>query len=73
MIGKSLSLRLQSVGQNQIAKWTGQSVSAAGWKFRAEPPKNSYSGPGAAWQTQDSVRLPKIYGPNDPEQTAGGI
>ncbi|MEJ6594504.1 N-acetylmuramoyl-L-alanine amidase [Parasphingorhabdus sp.] len=61
--GKSLKLRLQSVGQNQIA--IGRLSFLPPVKFRAEPPKNIYSVKVPLGKPLDSVRLPKIYGPND--------
>jgi N-acetylmuramoyl-L-alanine amidase len=64
--GKSLKLSLQSVGQNQIA--SGRQSFLPPLKFRAEPPRKSYSVKIPLGKPQDSVRLPKIYGPNDPSR-----
>ena len=62
--GKSLKLRLQSVGHDQIA--TGRHSFLPPLNFRAEPPRKSYSVKMPLGKPRDSVRLPKIYGPNDP-------
>ncbi|MEO9601132.1 N-acetylmuramoyl-L-alanine amidase [Parasphingorhabdus sp.] len=61
--GKSLQLSLKAVGQSQLA--TGRQSFLPPLKFRAEPPKKSYSVKVPLGKPQDSVRLPKIYGPND--------
>lgn len=64
--GKRLNLRLQPVGQSQIA--TGRQSFLPPANFRAEPPKKSYSVKMSLGKPRDSVRLPKIYGPNDPNR-----
>ncbi len=64
--GKSLKLHLQSVGQSQIA--TGRQSFLPPMQFRAEPPKQNYSVKMPLGKPRDSVRLPKIYGPNDPNR-----
>ncbi|WP_417622094.1 N-acetylmuramoyl-L-alanine amidase [Parasphingorhabdus sp.] len=61
--GKSLKLSLQAVGQNRIA--AGRKSFLPPVKFRAEPPKKSYSVKMPLGKPRDSVDLPKIYGPND--------
>ena len=64
--GKRLNLRLQPVGQGQIASGRQSFLPPA--SFRAEPPKKSYSVKMSLGKPRDSVRLPKIYGPNDPNR-----
>ncbi len=64
--GKSLQLRLQSVGRNQIS--LGRKTFLPPVKFRAEPPKNRYSVKVPLGKPLDSVSLPKIYGPDDPSR-----
>jgi len=61
--GKSLNLSLQSVGRNQLA--SGRLSFLPPINFRAEPPKKNYSVKVPLGKPLDSVRLPKIYGPND--------
>ena len=64
--GKSLTLSLQTVGGSQIALGRKSFLPPA--NFRAEPPKSSYSVKIPLGKPQDSVSLPKIYGPNDPSR-----
>ncbi|AMO72009.1 N-acetylmuramoyl-L-alanine amidase [Sphingorhabdus sp. M41] len=64
--GRSLKLRLQAVGQNEIA--SGRQSFLPPVKFRAEPPRKSYSVKMPLGKPRDSVRLPKIYGPDDPSR-----
>lgn len=64
--GKSLKLSLQAVGQNQIS--LGKKSFLPPVAFRAEPPKKSYSVKMNLGKPGDSVRLPKIYGPDDPRR-----
>ncbi|WP_339823903.1 N-acetylmuramoyl-L-alanine amidase [uncultured Parasphingorhabdus sp.] len=64
--GKSLNLSLQAVGQNQISM--GKKSFLPPLAFRAEPPKKGYSVKVALGKPNDSVSLPKIYGPNDPSR-----
>ncbi|NCN83828.1 MAG: AMIN domain-containing protein [Sphingomonadales bacterium] len=61
--GKRLSLSMRSVGQSQIS--SGRQSFLPPVQFRAEPPRKSYSVKVPLGKPQDSVRLPKIYGPND--------
>jgi len=61
--GKRLSLSMRSVGQSQINSGRQSFLPPA--QFRAEPPRKSYSVKVPLGKPQDSVRLPKIYGPND--------
>lgn len=61
--GKSLKLSLQSVGGYAIKKSRKSFLPPV--KFRAEPPKNSYSVKVPLGKPQDSVTLPKISGPKD--------
>ena len=61
--GKKLNLRLQPVGQSQIASGRQSFLPPA--NFRAEPPRKSYSVKMPLGKPRDSVNLPKIYGPND--------
>jgi len=61
--GKSLKLQLRSVGQNQIA--SGRQSFLPPVNFRADPPRQSYSVKMPLGKPRDSVRLPKIFGPND--------
>ena len=64
--GKSLKLSLQPVGQNQIS--SGKKSFLPPLAFRAEPPKKSYSVKVPLGKPRDTVSLPKIYGPNDPNR-----
>ena len=64
--GKSLSLRLRSVGEGQIHASRQSFLPPA--QFRAEPPRKSYSVKVPLGKPKDSVRLPKIYGPDDPNR-----
>ena len=61
--GKRLSLNMRSVGQSEITSGRQSFLPPA--QFRAEPPRKSYSVKVPLGKPQDSVRLPKIYGPND--------
>ncbi|MEP3227194.1 MAG: N-acetylmuramoyl-L-alanine amidase [Parasphingorhabdus sp.] len=64
--GKRLKLRLQTVGDNALAKGRKSFVPPA--QFRAEPPKNSYSVKVPLGKPQDKVALPKVSGPKDPSR-----
>lgn len=64
--GKSLNLSLKRVGQNQLA--SGRLSFLPPVQFRAEPPTTKYSVKVPLGKPKDSVRLPKIYGPNDPNR-----
>jgi len=64
--GKRLNLRLQSVGESQIAAGRQSFLPPA--NFRAEPPRKSYSVKMSLGKPRDSVGLPKIYGPSDPNR-----
>jgi len=64
--GKSLNLSLKPVGQNQLA--SGRLSFLPPVQFRAEPPTTKYSVKVPLGKPKDSVRLPKIYGPNDPNR-----
>lgn len=64
--GKRLNLRLQSVGQSQIASGRQSFLPPA--NFRAEPPRKSYSVKMSLGKPRDSIGLPKIYGPRDPNR-----
>ena len=64
--GKRLNLLLQSVGQSEIASGRQSFLPPA--SFRAEPPRKSYSVKMPLGKPRDSVRLPKIYGPDDPNR-----
>jgi len=61
--GKRLNLRLQSVGESQIASGRRSFLPPA--NFRAEPPRKSYSVKMPLGKPRDSVNLPKIHGPED--------
>lgn len=61
--GRSLKLQLQPVGSLGMKK--GRKSFLPPVKFRAEPPKNSYSVKVPLGRPQDKVALPKIYGPRD--------
>lgn len=61
--GKSLTLSLQAVGQNEIS--LGRKSFLPPVNFRAEPPRKSYSVKVPLGKPRDSVRLPTIHGPND--------
>ncbi len=61
--GKSLKLRLQSVGGAAINR--GRKSFLPPVQFRAEPPKNTYSVKVPLGKPQDEVELPKIEGPDD--------
>ena len=61
--GKSLNLSLQSVGGYAVQ--TSRKSFLPPIKFRAEPPKNSYSVKVPLGKPQDTVALPKIRGPKD--------
>ncbi len=64
--GKRLNLRVQSVGQSQIASGRQSFLPPA--NFRAEPPRKSYSVKMPLGKPRDSIGLPKIYGPRDPNR-----
>ena len=61
--GRSLKLSLHPVGAMMTDK--GRQTFLPPLKFRAEPPKSSYSVKVPLGKAQDKVSLPKIYGPND--------
>lgn len=61
--GKSLKLSLQSVGG--LAAKNGRKSFLPPIKFRAEPPKQTYSVKVPLGKPRDEVALPKIQGPND--------
>ncbi len=64
--GKSLKLSMQSVGGAAIKK--GRKTFFPPVKFRAEPPKKTYSVKVPLGKPQDTVDLPKISGPDDPSR-----
>ncbi|MEO9469726.1 N-acetylmuramoyl-L-alanine amidase [Parasphingorhabdus sp.] len=64
--GKSLHLNLKSVTGN--GSLGGRQTFLPPLRFRAEPPKNTYSVKAPIGRPKDLVALPKIYGPNDPER-----
>jgi N-acetylmuramoyl-L-alanine amidase len=64
--GKRLNLRLQSVGQTQIA--SGRQSFLPPENFRAEPARKSYSVKMPPGKPRESARLPRIYGPKDPDR-----
>ncbi|PHR16401.1 MAG: N-acetylmuramoyl-L-alanine amidase [Sphingopyxis sp.] len=64
--GKSLNLSLRPVGQGQISSIRQSFLPPT--EFRAEPPRKSYSVKVPLGKPKDSVRLPKIYGPDDPNR-----
>ncbi len=61
--GRSLKLQLQPVGSNAVKN--GRKSFLPPVKFRAEPPKKSYSVKVPLGRPQDRVSLPKIHGPRD--------
>lgn len=64
--GKSLRLKLQTVaGAPGIG---ARQTFLPPLRFRAEPPKNTYTVKVPLGQPKDSVKLPRISGPDDPER-----
>ncbi|OAO03021.1 N-acetylmuramoyl-L-alanine amidase [Parasphingorhabdus sp.] len=64
--GKSLKLKFKTVDEGAIAR--GRQSFLPPLNFRAEPPKDSYSVKVPLGRPKDSVSLPKIYGPKDPNR-----
>ena len=61
--GRSLKLSLRTTGSGQIG--AGKKSFLPPVNFRAEPPKDRYSVKVPLGKPKDSIRLPKIHGPND--------
>ncbi len=61
--GRSLKLSLSAVGGFGVKPTRKSFLPPV--KFRAEPPKNTYSVKVPLGRPQDKVKLPKIYGPKD--------
>lgn len=64
--GRSLQLKLQPVGDDAIKNGRKSFLPPA--KFRAEPPKDNYSVKVPLGRPKDSVALPKVSGPKDPNR-----